>query len=107
MIAKLILPSFTINNAQERGMFKLSNSYHYKSIKKLGYLFISGKVKLKSFIFNHKNAMNISDATLLARSGKKVYGAKKLMNYVTKSYEILQDLLITVERFNGLNYITQ
>jgi len=106
MIAKLMLPSFTINNAQKRGMLKLSNSYHYKSIKKLGNLFISGKIKLNSFIFDHINFMNISDATLLTRSGKKVYGAKKLMNYVTKSYEILQDLLITVKRYNGINYIT-
>jgi len=75
-----MLPSFTINNAQKRGMLKLSNSYHYKSIKKLGNLFISGKIKLNSFIFDHINFMNISDATLLTRSGKKVYGAKKLMN---------------------------
>ncbi|NJD75782.1 MAG: hypothetical protein FIB08_01615, partial [Candidatus Methanoperedens sp.] len=86
MIAKLILPSFTINNAKKKGMLKLSNSYHYKSIKKLGYLFICGKIKLNSFLLDHENFMNISDATLLARSGKKVYGAKKLMNYVTKSY---------------------
>ncbi len=50
--------------------------------------------------------MSISDATLLKRSGKKVYGIKKLKNHITKSYEILQDLLIYVERFNGLNLIT-
>lgn len=101
-----MIPSFTINNAQKRGMLKLSNSYHYKSIKELGDLFISGKIKLNSFPFDHKKFMNISDATLLARSGKKVYGAKKLKNYVTKSYEVLQDLLITIERSNGLNFIT-
>jgi hypothetical protein len=106
MIAKLMQPSFTINNAQNRGMLKFSNSYHYKSIEKLGKLFISEKIKLNTFLFNNKSFINISDATLLSRSGKKVYGAKKLYNYVNKSYEILQDLLITVERFNGLNYIT-
>ncbi len=50
--------------------------------------------------------MSISDATLLKRSGKKVYGTKKLKNHITKSYEVLQDLLIYVERFNGLNFIT-
>ncbi len=70
-----MLPSFTINNAQKTGMLNLSNSYHYKSIKKLGNLFISGKIKLNTFVLDHINIMNISDATLLTRSGKKVYGA--------------------------------
>jgi Transposase DDE domain len=106
MIAKLMLSSFTINNAKNRGILHLSNSYHYKSIKRLGKLFISKKIILKNFIFHYKESMSISDATLLKRSGKKVYGAKKLVNYVTQSYETLQDLLITVEKFNGLNFIT-
>ncbi len=48
----------------------------------------------------------ISDATFSKRTGKKIYGTKKLFNYVTKSHEILQDVLIFVERVNGLNFIT-
>lgn len=106
MLAKLKMPYFTINNAQNRGMLNLSNSYHYESIKELGNLFVKGKIKLSDFLFDYKKSMSISDATLLKRSGKKVYGTKKLKNHITKSYEILQDLLIYVERFNGLNFIT-
>lgn len=106
MLAKLKMPYFSINNAQNRGMLNLSNSYHYESIKELGNLFISGKIKLSNFLFDYKKSMSISDSTLLKRSGKKVYGIKKLKNHVTKSYETLQDLLIHVERSNGLNLIT-
>lgn len=106
MLARLAMAYFTINNAQNKGMLKLSNSCHYKSINKLGNLFLSGKIKLTDFLLNYKKFKSISDATYLKRSGKKVYGAKKLYNYVTKSYEILQDLLIFVERANGLNYVT-
>ncbi len=106
MLAKLSMPSYTINNAQNRGMLNFSNSYHYESIKELGNLFLSRKIKLSSFLFDYKTFIGISDATLLKRSGKKVYGTKKLVNHVTKGYEVLQDLLIYVERFNGLNFIT-
>ena len=66
------MPYFTINNAQNRGMLNLSNSYHYESIKELGNLFIKGKIKLSNFLFDYKRSMSISDATLLKRSGKKV-----------------------------------
>ncbi len=106
MLAKLSMPYFSINNAQNRGMLNFSNSYHYESLKELGNLFITGKIKLSNFLFDYKKSMSISDATLLKRSGKKVYGTKKLKNHITKSYEVLQDLLIYVERFNGLNFIT-
>jgi hypothetical protein len=106
MLAKLKMPYFSINNAQNRGMLNFSNSYHYESIKELGNLFVKGKIKLSDFLFDYKTSMSISDATLLKRSGKKVYGTKKLKNHITKSYEVLQDLLIYVERSNGLNFIT-
>lgn len=99
------MPSYTINNAQKRGILHFSNSYNYKSIKELGIQFIKGKIKLTDFISNYKGYTNVSDATLLKRTGNKIHGAKKLKNYVTKSYGILQDLLIIVERINGLNYI--
>jgi hypothetical protein len=33
MFVKLKMPSFTINNAQNRGMLNFSNSYYYKSIE--------------------------------------------------------------------------
>lgn len=106
MLAKLKMPYFTINNAQKRGMLKFSNSYHYESIKELGNLFLCGKIRLIDFLFDYNKSTNISDATLLERSGKKVYGTKKLKNYVTKSYSLLQDLLVFVDRTNGLNFIT-
>jgi len=105
MLAKLMMPSFTIYNAQNRGLLNLSNSYHYKSIHELGNLVIKGNIQLSSFLFDYNKSMSILDATLLKRAGKKVYGAKKLKNYVAKSYEVLQDVLIYVERFNGLNFI--
>ncbi len=51
VLAKLIMPSFTINNAQNRGILNLSNSYHYKSINELGKVFLCGNIKLKDFFF--------------------------------------------------------
>jgi hypothetical protein len=96
MIAKLMQPSFTINNAQNRGMLKFSNSYHYKSIEKLGKLFISEKIKLNTFLFNNKSFRNISDATLLSRSGKKVYGAKKLYNMTFGLIQFINNIHATI-----------
>jgi hypothetical protein len=48
----------------------------------------------------------VCDATNLKREGKKVYGAKLIKNYVVGCYELLQDVLFTVERYKGLNFIS-
>lgn len=106
MMVGLRVPSFSINNANNRGMSILSNSFHYKSIEKVGNLFIKDKIRLTSFILDYKAPTYISDATFIKRSGKKIYGAKKLKNYVTKSYEILQDILITITIYDGLSFVT-
>ena len=50
--------------------------------------------------------MSISDATYLKREGKRVYGTKKIHNYLNGYYEILKDLLLTLERYKCLNFIT-
>ncbi len=42
---------------------------------------------------------------MLSREGKKVYGAKKIKNYVVRCYELLQDVLFAVERYKVLNFI--
>lgn len=71
MLAKLKMPYFTINNAQNRVMFNLSKFSHYKSIKELENLFINEKIRLTNFLFDYNKSMSISDATLLKRNGKK------------------------------------
>jgi len=87
-------------------MLNLSSSYHYNCINKLGNIFINGKISLQDFLVGVKSNMSIVDATYLKREGNGVYGAKKIHNYLNGYYEILQDLLLTVERYKGLNFIT-
>ncbi len=48
----------------------------------------------------------VCDATYLKREGKKIDGAKVIKNYIVGGYELLQDVLFTVERYKGPNFIT-
>jgi hypothetical protein len=104
---KIKNPSFSIRTAKKRGILNLSGSDHYDAINEPGKLFIEGKISLQDFLFGVKTYTKISDATLLKRAGKKVYGAKKIKNYVNGAYELLQDVLFTTERYKGLNFITE
>jgi len=56
---------------------------------------------------NLQSNTTISDATLIKRKGKHIYGTKRLRNYVFGVYERLQDVLLTVKRCGGLNYISR
>ncbi|MBC8521535.1 MAG: hypothetical protein H8D26_06050, partial [Methanomicrobia archaeon] len=69
--------------------------------------FIKRKISLKDFFLNLRSDTHISDATLVKRRGKRVYGAKKLKNYSSGAYQVSQDLLITTNRCGGgRNYIS-
>ena len=106
VITKIKNPSLSIRAAESMGMLNLSSSYHYDCVNKLGTMFINESISLKDFPFDINTNMNIVDGTFIKREGKLVYGAKKIKNYVNGIYELLQDLLLTVERYNGLNFIT-
>jgi hypothetical protein len=103
--AKLEAPQLSIRAAKKWGILGLSNSFHYNQIKELGKLFIMGLISLEDFLSYLSSNTKVCDATYLKREGKKVYGAKLIKNYVVGCYELLQDVLFTVERYKGLNFI--
>jgi hypothetical protein len=105
VITKIKGPIFSIRAANKRGILNFSNSYYYNAINKVGNLFINGELSLDDFLFAITSNTSITDATYLRRRGKKIYGAKKIKNYVNKSYELLQDLLLTTRRYKGLSFI--
>jgi hypothetical protein len=94
-----------IRAAKNRGILNSSNSYYYNAINELGNLFINGEISLGDFLFDIKTNINITDATYVKREGRKTYGAKKIKNYVDGSYRLLQNLLLTTERYKGLSFI--
>jgi hypothetical protein len=96
----------SIRAAQKRGFLNFSNSYYYNAIDELGNLVLKEKISLKEFLLNITTNVKITDATLHKRSGKKVYGVKKLKNYVLGNYGLYQDVLFTTELFEGMDYIT-
>jgi hypothetical protein len=98
-------PQLSIRAAKKWGILNLSTSFHYDQIKELGNLFITGAISLKDFLSYSSSNTKVCDATYLKREGKKVYGAKLIKNYVVGYYELLQDVLFTVERYKGLNFI--
>ena len=103
--AKLEAPQLSIRAAKKWGILNLSTSFHYDQIKELGKLFIKGVISLEDFLSYSSSNTKVCDATYLKREGKKVYGAKMIKNYVVGCYELLQDVLFTVERYKGLNFI--
>ena len=104
--AKLEAPQLAIRAAKKWGILDSSTSFHYGKLKVLGELFINGVISLEGFLLYSASNTKVSDATYLRRAGKSVYGAKKIKNYITGSYELLQDLLLTIERYKGLNFIS-
>ena len=103
--AKLEAPQLSIRAAKKWGILGLSNSFHYDQIKELGKLFIMGLISLEDFLSYFSSNTKVCDATYLKMEGKKVYGAKRIKNYVVGCYELLQDVLFIVERYKGLNFI--
>jgi hypothetical protein len=103
--AKLEAPQLSIRAAKKWGILNLSTSFHYDQIKELGKLVIRGAIPLEDFLPYFSSNTKVCDATYLKREGKKVYGAKLIKNYVVGYYELLQDVLFTVERYKGLNFI--
>ena len=101
IIVTLKAPHLSVKGANKRGYHKLSCSNHNKHIVELGKMFINGKISLKDFLLNLRSDTHISDATLIKRRGKRVYGAKKIKNYVSGAYEVSQDLLLTTNRCEG------
>ncbi len=87
------------------GILNLSTSFHYDPIKELGKLFIKGVISLEDFFSYSSSNTKVCDATYLKREGKEGYGAKKIKSYIVGRYELLQDVLLTVERYKGLNFI--
>jgi hypothetical protein len=102
---KIGMPSLSIRAAQKRGFLNFSNSYYYTAINELGNIVIKEKISLEEFLPDITTNVKIADATLHKRAGKKVYGAKKLKNYVLGGYGLYQDILFTTERFEGMDYI--
>ena len=103
--AKLEAPQLSIRAAKKWGIQNLSTSFHYDQIRELGKLFITGVIPLEDFLSYSSSNTKVCDATYLEREGKKVYGAKLIENYVVGCYELLQDVLFTVELYKGLNFI--
>ncbi len=103
--AKLEAPQLSIRAARKWGILNLSTSFHYDQIKELGKFYIKGVISLEDFLSYSSSNTKVCDATYLKREGKTVYGAKKIKNYIVGRYELLQDVLFTVERYKGLNYI--
>ena len=106
MIALLQAPHLSVKGASKRGYLRLSCSNHYGHLAEIGKKFIKGKISLKDFLLNLRPDTHISDATLVKRRGKRVYGAKKLKNYSSGAYEVSQDLLLTTDRCGGVNCIS-
>jgi len=106
ILTKIKAPNLSIKAAEKRGFFSLSSSFHYNQITALGELFIEGKISLNDFLPHATTNTRIMDATYLKREGKRVYGAKKIKNYINGSYEQLQDVLFTTENCKGLNIPT-
>ena len=98
-------PQLSIRAAKKWGILNLFTSFHYDQIKELEKLFIRGVISLEDFLPYSSSNTKVCDATYLKMEGKKVYGAKVIKNYVVGCYELLQDVLFTVERYKGLNFI--
>ena len=105
LIAKMEAPQLSIRAAKKWGILDLSSSFHYNQLEVLGNLFIRGFITLKDFLPFFSSDTKICDATYLKREGKKVYATKRLRNYNIGCYELLQDVLFTVERYKGVNFI--
>jgi hypothetical protein len=105
VMAKMEEPNLSIRAAKEWGLLDLSTTTHYDQIQVLGKLFIKGLISLKDFLSFISSDTKIYDGTYLKREGKKVYGAKRLRNYNKGCYELLQDVLFGVERYEGLSFI--
>ena len=103
--AKLEAPQLSIRAAKKWGILNLSTSFHYDQVKGLGEPFINGVISLEGFPPYSSSNTKVCDATYLKRGGKKVYGANPIKNYVVWRYELLRDVLFTVERYKGLNFI--
>ena len=82
-----------------------STSNCYDQIANVGKLVIDGKMSLEDFLINLEATMNISDGTLLKRTGKNIYAAKILKNYSNGCHGIYQDVLLYVKRYKGVNFI--
>lgn len=106
IVMTLKVPHLSINESNKLGILLLSCSNHYEHLSELGKMFINEKISLEDFLPNLRSNTNISDATLIKRKGKRVYGVKKLRNYVSGVHERLQDFLLTVKRFENRNYIS-
>jgi len=106
VLAKIKAPNLSIKAAEKRRLLSLSSSFHYNQIIRLGDLFIESKISLNDFLPHTTTNTRIMDATYLKREGKRVYGAKKIKNYINGSYEQLQDVLFTTENRKDLNIIT-
>ena len=106
IVMTLKVPHLSINGADKLGFLLLSSSNHYEHLSELGTMFINGKISLEDFLPNLRSNTNISDATLIKRKGKRIYAAKMLRNYVSGVNERLQDVLLTVKRCGGRNYIS-
>ena len=102
MIVLLQAPHLSVKGANKRGYQRLSCSNHYENLAEIGKRFIKGRVSLRDFFSNLSYDTSISDATLVKRRGKRVYGAKKLKNYSSGAYQVSQDLLITTNRCKGI-----
>jgi len=63
-----------------------------------------GLISLKDFLSFLSGYTKICDATYSKSEGKKVYAAKRLKNYNIGCYELLQDVLFTVERYKDVNF---
>jgi len=106
IVMTLKVPHLSINGANKLVFLLLSGSNHYEHLSELGKMFINGEISLEDFLPNLQSNTNISDATLIKRKGKRIYGAKRLRNYVSGVNERLQDVLLTVKRCGGRNYIS-
>ena len=106
IVVTLSAPYLSITGAKKCGILNQSTSNCYDHIANAGKLVISGKISLEEFFINLEATMNISDGTLLKRTGKDIYAAKILKNHSKGCYGIYQDVLLTVKRYKGKNFIT-
>jgi hypothetical protein len=105
IMAKMEEPHLSIRGAKKWGILELSTSNHYDQLEKLGKLFLKGLISLEDFLLFNSGGTKICDATYIKREGKGVYGTKILRNYSKGCYELLQDVLFTVDRYGGVNFI--
>jgi hypothetical protein len=106
LIVTLMAPHMSIQGAKKRGILNQSTSNCYKRIEEIGKMFINRKISLEDFLRNLNAVTNRSDGTLVRRTGKKVYAAKKLKNYAKGNYGVYQDMSRNAKRYNGVNFIT-